>query len=48
MEQNLTQKVQYLRCQIQGGDQGGLNLNENLSHSNNKFVFDHGPYFAEI
>ena len=21
-----------------------LNLNETLSHSNGKFVFDHGPY----
>ena len=34
--------MQYLRCLIRGG-QGGLNLNETLSHSNSKFVFDHGP-----
>ena len=25
------------------GGWGGLNLNETLSHSNGKFVFDHGP-----
>ena len=43
MEQNLTQKVQNLRCLIRLGG-GGLNPNETLSHSNGKFVFDHGPY----
>ena len=41
MEQNLTQKVQNLRCLIWLG--GDLNPNETLSHSNGKFVFDHGP-----
>ena len=25
---------------------GGLNPNETLSHSNGKFVFDHGPYLV--
>ena len=42
MEQNLTQKVQNLRCLIWLGG-GGLTPNETLSHSNGKFVFDHGP-----
>ena len=42
MEQNLTQKVQNSRCLIQLGGEG-LNPNETLSHSNGKFVFDHGP-----
>ena len=42
MEQNLTKKVQNLRCLIRLGG-GGLNPNETLSHSNGKFVFDHGP-----
>ena len=42
MEQNLTQKVQNLRCLIRLGE-GGLNPNETLSHSDGKFVFDHGP-----
>ena len=45
MEQNLTQKVQNLRCLIRLGG-GGLDPNETLSHSNGKFVFDHGPYFV--
>ena len=42
MEQNLTQKVQNLRCLIRLGG-GGLTPNETLSHSNGKFVIDHGP-----
>ena len=46
IEQNLTQKVQYLRWVIRGGA-GGLNLNETLSHSNGK-VFDHGPKEVEV
>ena len=27
---------------------GGLTPNETLSHSNGKFVFDHGPYLAKF
>jgi len=47
MEKDLTQKGQFLRCLIWLG--GGLTPNETLSHSNGKFVFDHGPkfYFGE-
>ena len=41
MEQNLTQKVQNSRCIIRLG--GDLNPNETVSHSNGKFIFDHGP-----
>ena len=43
MEKDLTQKGQFLRCLIRLGG-GGLTPNETLSHSNGKFVFDHGPY----
>ena len=42
MEKDLTQKGQFLRCLIRLGG-GGLTPNETLSHSNGKFVFDHGP-----
>ena len=42
MEKDLTQKSQFLRCLIWLGG-GGLTPNETLSHSNGKFVFDHGP-----
>ena len=41
MEKDLTQKCQFLRCLIRLG--GGLTPNETLSHSNGKFIFDHGP-----
>ena len=46
MEKDLTQKGQFLRCLIRLGGVGGLTPNETfetLSHSNGKFVFDHGP-----
>ena len=41
MAKDLTQKGQFLRCLIWLG--GGLTPNETLSHSNGKFIFDHGP-----
>ena len=41
MEKDLTQKCQFLRCLIRLV--GGLTRNETLSHSNGKFIFDHGP-----
>ena len=47
MEKDLTQKGQFLRCLIRLGG-GGLTPNETLSHSNGKFVFDHGPYCVSI
>ena len=47
MEKDLTQKGQFLRCLFRLGG-GGLTPNEILSHSNGKFVFDHGPYFNEF
>ena len=43
MEKDLTQKGQFLRCLIRLVGGGGLTPNETLSHSNGKFVFDHGP-----
>ena len=47
MEKDLTQKGQFLRCLIRLGG-GGLTPNETLSHSNGKFVFDHGPNLGFI
>ena len=42
IKKKLTLKVQYWGCLIRLGG-GGLDPNETLSHSNGKFVFDHGP-----